>query len=522
MIAKPRGTTKSKAKAEFGDFQTPTALALAVAQLLHKLEIRPATILEPTCGIGAFLAAAARTFPEATSIIGVEINPSHVDQAHKALGPLDPRVRVIQGDFFTTDWNALLSKHPRPCLILGNPPWATISHLSALESSNLPSKSNFHGRTGIEALTGKSNFDISEWMLFRYLDWLQDDGTIAVLCKTSVARKLLLHAWKGHRLNSCAIYKIDAMAHFDAAVDACLFVMSLAPKSPSSLCPIYESLNSETPIETLSLYNGYLVSNCSSRLDALWGASPNYVWRSGIKHDCSRVMELSRNGESLTNGLGEKLQLEDSHLYPMLKGSDIGNGRTRPRGLMIVTQKTVGEPTAHLAKTAPGTWNYLNHHADSLRRRGSVIYRNNPDFSIFGVGPYTFAPWKVAVSSFYKKLLFVAIGPVDSRPVVFDDTVYFVPCETEEEARFLAEILHSPLAADFLNSFIQWSDKRPVTIDILKRLNLNKLAALLGREAELSRFAAIGGINLERSGQLSFGEEPGWVLKTDFPEVALT
>ena len=45
-------------------------------------------------------------------------------------------------------------------------------------------------------MTGKSNFDISEWMLIRLLEALQGRrATIAMLCKTATARKVLRHAW---------------------------------------------------------------------------------------------------------------------------------------------------------------------------------------------------------------------------------------------------------------------------------------------------------------------------------------
>ncbi len=56
---------KTKAVTEFGDFQTPPALAIAATQLLGRLGIQPRSILEPTCGQGAFLTAAAAGFPEA-------------------------------------------------------------------------------------------------------------------------------------------------------------------------------------------------------------------------------------------------------------------------------------------------------------------------------------------------------------------------------------------------------------------------------------------------------------------------
>src|SRR5208337_5540747 len=72
---------KSKTTTEFGDFQTPPGLALAATQILRDLGIRPRSILEPTCGRGAFLGAAANCFPDAESIIGIDINENHLRYA---------------------------------------------------------------------------------------------------------------------------------------------------------------------------------------------------------------------------------------------------------------------------------------------------------------------------------------------------------------------------------------------------------------------------------------------------------
>ena len=52
-------------KIEFGDFQTPAALAGDVCALLARAMPHPASIVEPSCGTGAFLVAALRRFPKA-------------------------------------------------------------------------------------------------------------------------------------------------------------------------------------------------------------------------------------------------------------------------------------------------------------------------------------------------------------------------------------------------------------------------------------------------------------------------
>ena len=49
---------------EYGDFQTPPELASQVCKLLADRGMNPASVLEPTCGIGNFLLAAVKQFPD--------------------------------------------------------------------------------------------------------------------------------------------------------------------------------------------------------------------------------------------------------------------------------------------------------------------------------------------------------------------------------------------------------------------------------------------------------------------------
>lgn len=49
---------------EFGDFQTPQSLADRVCLKLRREGINPSLVVEPTCGLGNFLDAAQRIFPD--------------------------------------------------------------------------------------------------------------------------------------------------------------------------------------------------------------------------------------------------------------------------------------------------------------------------------------------------------------------------------------------------------------------------------------------------------------------------
>lgn len=486
---------KDKVKAEYGDFQTPDDLAGKVVKLIGSLGFEAASILEPTCGLGNLLLPALQRFGGCVPAVGVDINPDYLGRAASRLSNADKaRTTLVQADFFATDWDRLLAELAAPVLVLGNPPWVTNADLGTLRSGNLPRKSNFQGLAGLDALTGKSNFDVSEWMLLRLGSVLaKRSGTLAMLCKTAVARKVMMQFWKAELpVDRASVYRIDAHSAFGAAVDACLLVCTMGKTRGNRVCACWDSLDDATAASAFGLEGDDLVADVElyRRWRHLAGPS-SHTWRSGIKHDCASVMELRRTPGGYLNGLDEVVDLEDDFVFPMLKSSELqGDEPAVPTRWMVVPQRSVGEETRHIERQAPKTWRYLIEHAALLDRRGSSIYRGKPRFSVFGVGDYSFAPWKVAISGLYKALRFRVVGPVDGRPVVLDDTVNLIPCRDENEAEYIATLLKSEAAQGFFRAFTFWDAKRPVTIDLLRRLSFDKLVRELGSEDALAAYAA--------------------------------
>lgn len=504
-------------RVERGDWQTPPALAAAVVELVARATgIAPRAVVEPTCGEGTLLLAAAARFPEAR-LVGLDIEPRHVEAARAALERAPGRrgrASVREADFFAVDWERELAsagagsddgeadgRGEGPLLVLGNPPWVTNATLGALGSGNLPVKDNRAGLRGHDARTGKSNFDVCEWMIARLLEAgarrsaaTGAPAVFALLCKSAVARKLVVHVERhGIAVEPVGIWRVDAARHFDVNVEAVLFVARTAARdtsaasanagvvAPERSWPVGATLVAELPAEArsvIAVVDGVLVADRAryERTRHLAGAS-DPAWRSGMKHDCARVMELSRRGErgAFTNGLGEEVDVEAGSLFPLLKSSDLANGRPPGERAVLVTQRALGEDTADLARTAPRTYAYLLRHSALLDARRSSIYRGQPRFAVFGVGPYTFAPWKVCISGLYKRAAFALVGPYQGRPVVLDDTCYFLPFAEEAPARRALEALATPAAGDFLAGRIFWDDKRPIKKEILQALDLARV-----------------------------------------------
>lgn len=473
-------------RVEYGDWQTPIALARAALDTVMRTATRsrgrPASILEPTCGEGAFLEAAASLFPRAL-LVGHEISAPYARRARTTLtraGVSPDRARIHVGDFFQIDWERVIGELPQPVLVTGNPPWVTNAGVGALRGTNLPPKENAAGLKGLDARTGKSNFDVSEWMILRLLEALGDRrATLAMLCKSVVARRIIEHvARRGMAVAPGGLWKIDAAGHFDAAVDAVLFVCETGRRnvdaSANATWPVFTSLDAHDASAAIGVRGGVLVADAERYTRTLHLAGTcEPEWRSGIKHDCARVMELDRSAAGWVNRMGERVDVEDAFLFPLLKSSDVANGRARDR-VMIVPQRALGEDTRALRKTAPKLWRYLTRHRGLLDARKSSIYRGQAPFAIFGVGPYTFAPWKVAISGLYKRCVFTLVGPNEAaRPVVFDDTCYFLPFTSEAAARRARTALESPLAHDFLTSRVFWDAKRPINKALLQSLDLS-------------------------------------------------
>ena len=91
---------------------------------------------------------------------------------------------------------------------------------------------------------------------------------------------------------------------------------------------------------------------------------------------------------------------------------------------------------------------------------------------MFGVGDYSFAPYKVGVSGFYKKPLFSLLTA--DKPVMTDDTSYFLSFDNYDDAYTMMLLLNSQPVQEYLTSIAFLDSKRPYTVKLLSRVDLKK------------------------------------------------
>ena len=468
---------------EFGDFQTPLELATRIASLLGAEDFP--RVLEPTCGRGTFLEAVRGPDQER---IGIEVQAEHARAAAR-FGT------VLERNVFTTDLGDELPwTSTGRLLVVGNPPWVTNADLTRFGSANIPAKSNLTGLRGLEARTGSANFDIAEYIWIKLIRELApQQPTIALLCKTQVARTVLAHcAALDLPVDGGRLYPVDSMRWFGAAVDAGLFVLDVRPGARDYTCEVRDGLGSRPGGRRFGVVDGRLVSDVDGyAATRAADGSCSHVWRQGIKHDATQVMELVDTGGTPHTKSGSVVDVEDEFLFPLLKSTDVFRDRTTAATKwMVVPQRSLAAGVD--PSLGPKLWAYLCAHASVLDGRRSSIYRNRQRFCIFGVGDYSFAPYKVAISGMHKTPEFRLVAPLNGRPAVFDDTCYFLSFDDLATAAVVCAVLRSPPARTLIESLVFWDSKRPITKKLLQRIDIRVLADLIDRDRLIDDAAALG------------------------------
>jgi hypothetical protein len=475
---------------EYGDFQTPSKLTDEICSFLLEKDIHPNVLIEPTCGKGNFIISALRHLQPIDKIYGIEIYKSYIWECKFRIikyylrnhQEKKSKIYLFHQNIFNFNFQDLARNvGNEEVLVLGNPPWVTNSILGSLNSENLPKKSNFKNFSGLDAITGKGNFDISEYIALLLLENFSIyNGHMAFLVKNSVIKNIIYELKKKCRgIGNIEKLNINAKEEFNVSVAASLFYC-MFNKGTALQCTErdFYTYKKKTTGKTFGWADDKFVSDVEKykKYRIFDGESP-LVWRSGLKHDCAKVMELKKVNGTYVNKMGDRLELEEDLIYGFLKSSDLQKPIvTGTSKYILVTQKRIGQNTAYIKEKYPLTYSYLELNEAYLLERKSSIYKNKPRFSIFGIGDYSFKKYKVAISGLYKKSRFSLIIPNETKPILLDDTCYFLGFDDMDDAIFTFIVLSHQKNRDFLKSLVFLDMKRVYTKEVLMRIDLKKIA----------------------------------------------
>lgn len=94
---------------------------------------------------------------------------------------------------------------------------------------------------------------------------------------------------------------------------------------------------------------------------------------------------------------------------------------------------------------------------------------------MFGIGDYSYSKYKVGISGFYKKPLFSVITSKDGKPVMTDDTSYFICFPTYDTAYTAMLILNSEKVQDYILKIAFLDAKRPFTKKVLDSIDFHRI-----------------------------------------------
>ena len=244
-----------------------------------------------------------------------------------------------------------------------------------------------------------------------------------------------------------------------------------------------------------------------------------------------RVIEEKPNGLLLVENIAEagkravkpmRVEIEPDYLYPLLRASEVECWRAEPKIAVLVVQDAQtrrGIDEKYLKGKSPRTWQYLSRFETLLRsraawkrffttRNGDSVRERAPFYSMFAVGRYTFAPFKVVWPRMASSLDAAVVGPIKSMPVLPQETITFIPFDNRDEAHFVCALINSTPVRLVARSYSQIGGKGFAAPHLLRYLRIMKFNPTDRRHQSLAFFsmtahekALIGSENLTSSFQ---------------------
>jgi adenine-specific DNA-methyltransferase len=488
-----------KRRLALGEYYTPQGIAeLAVAELGPGADDR---VLDPGCGAGVFLTACldrvhqrgddtdrepAAVLDRCTSaVVGFDLNPVAVKAAKlvylcrlfEDLSTSD-RDRIAVPVFLTD--SLALAGDPEIAFrgepldldfdsLVGNPPWIPWQRVPEPVKDGLQERYveelGLQPHRGMDALLGHSNDDLAVpfvWVcIHRYLRSGGDAAFVlkrdsmrgpagAVLRRLAVGDRSLALA-RVHDFGAvdpfpevganAAVYTFRADADHSFPIPTTVWTAAAGTRPQyGSLAAMRESLTTrETELRPLD--PGDPTSAWVSA-DAERGAlgECRHDIRHGLKDDANDVFGLDR--ATLDD-------VESALVYPYIRSRHVRKYGLTGHDLRLVPMDAAGSDNeTWLRETHPRTYEYLRGHRDELEGRSSSWLDDGAFYSVFGLGEYTWAPYKVVWCRLgFKPHFTVASTRSDpdlgEKLVIPGDHYMFIATDEAETAHALCALLNS-------------------------------------------------------------------------------
>ncbi len=491
-----------------GEYYTPDWLATYVLQqICYDLD---ATLLDPACGSGTFLMMATQVASDrglgaaevAERVVGFDINPLAVLAARVnyilAFGPGSYRVPIYQKDTILE----AASDHNFD-YVVGNPPWINWQVLPSAyrdQTKQLWQDYGLFPHQGLDTILGKGKKDLSMLMTMIAVDrYLAPTGKLGFVITQSVFKTSGAgQGFRRFRLSSTMPIRVECVDDMsaiypfnDAGSRTAVVVMS---KGEPTTYPVpYRVWKRAQKSQQLRHY--YPLTKILDRTERhehvavpVDADDPGSAWLTGMPSVIDAIRAIvgpadyqaheginsgGANGVywlevkeqapddrlQVCNMVGAKgrmdtveATLEAMMVYPMLRGRDVQRWQAISRHHMLVVQNPetrIGYDETWMRRNLPQTYAYLKRFEDVLWARRSFrrYFRPTvPFYTMFGVGHYTFAPYKVVWRYIANEMTAAVVTTCQDKVVVADHRLMLIAVDSLDEAHFVAACLNNTIS----------------------------------------------------------------------------
>jgi SAM-dependent methyltransferase len=399
--------------------------------------------------------------------------------------------------------------------VVGNPPWIRWGYLSAEYRAltlKLWQAYGLFSLKGHQTRLGAGEKDFS--MLFTYAcadRYLKDGGTLAFVIthevfKAKGAGEGFRRFQIGEKGAALCVTRMEDMVDlkpFHAANKTCIFTMKkgAATKYPVPVLEwrrkpgvgrvLHEWPIAEVESKTLRQHLQAMPINKKKPVSS-WQTATRKALKAGAKLKGAnhygaylgarvepygvfwlRLMEVRPDGQIVVENMCERGKreiksirnsIENDLVYPAVSGGNITRFGIKTHFYVLMCQDPEKrEPYSQewMTEHVPWTLGYLRQFESVLRSRGSRTVRdlaNRTEFyAMFGIGTYTFAPYRVAWKRMANHMAATVLAEIETpygcKTVIGTDTTSFYACDDEAEAHYLCAIMNAPPVNDFVRSF---------------------------------------------------------------------
>ena len=193
--------------------------------------------------------------------------------------------------------------------------------------------------------------------------------------------------------------------------------------------------------------------------------------------DLVAVSNLTESGKRKVESVQAVIEVD--LLYPLLRLQDVHRWQAEPSAYILVTHRSgmglKAIPENELEAHLPKSHRYLKRFEAELRTRSGYrryFKETDPFYSIFNIGDYTFAPYKVVWPNIASELACAVVSDHEGKTVIPQHTVTLVGLDNAEEAHYVCAVANPSLVNFALQSYSQMGGKSFGTPHVLKNIRV--------------------------------------------------